>query len=469
MTPEKIDFAIVGAGPAGMAAAALAAELGLDTTLIDEQDAPGGQIYRGIERASGNSSGNSPLGPDYLAGKPLAAALRASNAAYLPATLVWHIDPDGTLSLLSQGNSGAASRTLRARRILVAAGAIERPVPVPGWTLPGVMTAGAAQILLKTGDIVPAGRTVLAGQGPLVWLVAAQLVRAGAPPALILETAPHRNCHAAARLLPRALWPARRALRKGLGLIREVGRAHIPIRRQVTGLRAVGRGRVEGVAWDSGEIDADLLLLHEGVIPNTQISLALGLDHRWDAAQLCWRPVVDEWGATSRQTIAIAGDCGGIAGAEAAALAGRLAALDAAALLDAITPAERDRRARPLRRALDREMAIRPFLDALYRPAPSVLVPRDDTIACRCEEVTVAQIRRAARLGAQGPNQAKAFTRCGMGPCQGRICGPIVGAVMADTLGTPIAEIGAYRPRAPYKPITLGALAGLGGSGNSAD
>jgi len=179
MTPEKIDFAIVGAGPAGMAAAALAAELGLDTTLIDEQDAPGGQIYRGIERASGNSSGNSPLGPDYLAGKPLAAALRASNAAYLPATLVWHIDPDGTLSLLSQGNSGAASRTLRARRILVAAGAIERPVPVPGWTLPGVMTAGAAQILLKTGDIVPAGRTVLAGQGPLVWLVAAQLVRRG--------------------------------------------------------------------------------------------------------------------------------------------------------------------------------------------------------------------------------------------------------------------------------------------------
>jgi NADPH-dependent 2,4-dienoyl-CoA reductase/sulfur reductase-like enzyme len=458
MTPDRVDLAIIGAGPAGMAAAALAAELGLDTVLIDEQDSPGGQIYRGIERAPENT----PLGADYLAGKSLAASLRASGAAYLPATTIWHIDPDGTLSLISAG----ASRTLRAHRILIATGAIERPVPIPGWTLPGVMTAGAAQIMLKTADLVPAGRAVLAGQGPLLWLVAAQLIRAGAPPAAILETTPHRNYHAAARLLPATLWPGRRALRKGLALIREVRRAGIPIRREVRGLRAIGRATgdksVERVVWDGGEIAADLLLLHEGVIPNTQISLALGLDHRWDAAQLCWRPAVDEWGATGVPTIAIAGDGGGIAGAAAASLSGRLAALDAAAFLDKLDPAERDRRARPLRAALKRQLAIRPFLDALYRPAPAVLVPADDIVACRCEEVTVAQIRRAARLGAQGPNQAKAFTRCGMGPCQGRICGPIVSAVMAETLGKPIAEIGAYRPRAPYKPITLGALAGLG-------
>jgi len=186
----------------------------------------------------------------------------------------------------------------------------------------------------------------------------------------------------------------------------------------------------------------------------------LQLDHRWDAAQLCWRPVVDEWGATALSTVSVAGDGGGIAGAQAAALSGRLAALDAASFLDKIDPGERDRRARPLRRALKRERAIRPFLDALYRPARSVLLPADGTIACRCEEVTVGQIRRAARLGAQGPNQAKAFTRCGMGPCQGRICGPIVGQVMADALDKPVAEIATYRPRAPYRPVTLGALAG---------
>ena len=139
----------------------------------------------------------------------------------------------------------------------------------------------------------------------------------------------------------------------------------------------------------------------------------------------------------SLPTIAIAGDGGGIAGAEAAALSGRLA-------------------------ALDRERALRPFLDRLYRPAPSVLVPREDEIiACRCEEVSVSRIRSAARLGAQGPNQFKAFTRCGMGPCQGRVCGPIVSAVIADALGKPIGDIGTYRPRAPFKPITVGALADL--------
>jgi NADPH-dependent 2,4-dienoyl-CoA reductase/sulfur reductase-like enzyme len=457
MAADKVDFAVIGAGPAGMAAAALAAELGLDTVIVDEQDAPGGQIYRGIERAQAGSG----LGAEYFAGVPLAAALRRSGARYLPATTVWHIDPDGTLSLVAADGG----QTLRARRILVATGAIERPVPIPGWTLPGVMTAGAAQIMLKTAGLVPSGRTVMAGQGPLVWLVAAQLIRAGAPPALILETTPHANYHSAARLLPGAMWPARHALGKGLSLIHEVKRAGIPIVRQATGLRALGRAsgdqRVQRIIWSGGEAPADLLLLHEGVIPNAQISLGLQLEHRWDQRQLCWHPAVDAWGATSLPTISIAGDGGGIGGAEAAALSGRLAALDAASFLDKIDPAERDRRARPLRAALKRELAIRPFLDALYRPAPSILVPEDDVIACRCEEVSVVRIRRAARLGAQGPNQAKSFTRCGMGPCQGRVCGPIVSAVMADTLKKPIAEIGTYRPRAPFKPITLGALARL--------
>jgi NADPH-dependent 2,4-dienoyl-CoA reductase/sulfur reductase-like enzyme len=449
-----LDLAIVGAGPAGIAAAVLAAELGLDTVLIDEQPAPGGQIYRGVETAAEPS----PLGPDYLAGKALVAALRASGVAYRPATLVWHIDPDGTLSLVS----GGVADTIRARRVLIATGAIERPVPIPGWTLPGVMTAGAAQILLKSGDLVPHGRTVLAGQGPLLYLVAVQLARAGAPPLALLETTPHANYHAAARSLA-GLWPGRRTLAKGLALLFRLRCAGVPLRRGVRGLRALGHGKVEAVAWDGGEIAVDHLFLHEGVIPNTQISLALQLAHRWDDAQLCWRPLVDEWGASSLERIAIAGDGGGIAGATAAMLAGGLAALDAGCRAGRIDPTERDRRAAPIRAALHRERAIRPFLDALYRPDAAVLVPQDDqVVACRCEEVTVGQLRAAARLGAQGPNQAKAFTRCGMGPCQGRLCGPTVAAVIAATLGRPIAEIGAYRPRAPYKPITLGALAGLG-------
>jgi NAD(P)H-nitrite reductase large subunit len=142
-------------------------------------------------------------------------------------------------------------------------------------------------------------------------------------------------------------------------------------------------------------------------------------------------------------------------------LSGQLAALDAAMLLGRIDEAERDRRAGPIRTALEGEQISRPFLDRLHRPRRSVLIPADETIVCRCEEVTAGKIRQAVRLGAVGPNQVKAFTRCGMGPCQGRICGPIVSPLIADTLGRPIGSIGCWRPRAPYKPISVGALAGM--------
>ena len=448
---KRVELAIVGAGPAGMAAGVLAAELGLDTMLIDEHGSPGGQIYRAVERAPPDS----PLGRDYLAGAPLAAALRASPVDYRPSTTLWHLDPDGTLYLAGSGRS----ETVSARRIVLATGAIERPVPIPGWTLPGIMTVGAAQILLKSADLVPTGRTVLAGQGPLLYLLAAQLARAGAPAAAILETTPPANYRQALGSL-RLRSAELHALLTGLKSMFSARRAGTAIVRGVRGLRAVGCGSLERVLWEGGETAADYLLLHEGVIPNLQVSLALQLRHKWDEAQLCWRPALDPWGQTSLPCIAVAGDAGGIAGAAAARLSGQLAALDAAMLLGHLGQPERDRRAEPIRAALVRERALRPFLDRLYRPRRSVLAPpHDETVICRCEEVTAGHVRRAVRLGAAGPNQLKAFTRCGMGPCQGRICGPVAAAIIAEALGRPIAEIGAWRPRAPFKPITVGALA----------
>jgi NADPH-dependent 2,4-dienoyl-CoA reductase/sulfur reductase-like enzyme len=463
--PAIADLVIVGAGPAGMAAAVLADILGLATVLLDEQDSPGGQIYRAIEHAGANGARPSPLGADYLAGRPLTEALRASRVQYRPGTTVWHIEPSGEAGASADivkvsVMTAAGSETIAARRLLLAVGAIERPVPIPGWTLPGVMTAGAAQIMLKTADLVPDGRTVLAGQGPLLYLAALQLARAGAPPLLVLDTTPREN-YAAALRHAGSWWAGRRDLGKGLAMIAALRRHGVPVRRGVRGLRAGGRRRLEGVAWNGGEAAADLLLLHDGVIPNAQISLALQLAHVWDEAQLCWRPVADEWGGTSLPTVSVAGDAAGIAGAAAAALTGRLAALDAACRLGRIDGPERDRRAAPLRADLARERALRRFLDRLYRPADTVLCPADDVIVCRCEEITAGRIRRAVQLGAQGPNQVKAFIRCGMGPCQGRLCGPVASAVIARARGIPVAEVGTFRPRAPYKPITVGALAGL--------
>jgi octopine oxidase subunit A len=451
------DLAVVGAGPAGMAAAVEAAALGLSVAVVDEQPEPGGQVFRAVERAA---PGDPVLGADAAVGAALVRAFRGCGADYRPATTLWHLDPEeGVLSLSARG----ATEEIAARRVLLATGAQERPVPIPGWTLPGVMTAGAAQILLKAADAVPAGRTVLAGQGPLLWLLAVQLLRAGAPPALVLETTPRGRIRAAlreggARLLAGG---GRGALARGLGLIAEARRA-IPVRRVAAGLRAEGDVRVRRVAWDDGDgtADCDTLLLHEGVVPATHIPLALGLGHAWDAAGHAWRPQTDGFGASTHPRVAVAGDGAGIGGWEAAAAGGRLAALDAARRLGRLGAGEVARRSAPLLAARRRALAIRPFLDRLYAPPAWVLAPPGDTtIVCRCEEVMAGGVRAAARLGATGPNQAKAYLRCGMGPCQGRLCGATVAALIAEVRGVPVEGVGPLRPRAPYKPLTVGELA----------
>ena len=441
------DLAIIGAGPAGMAAAVEARALGLSVLLVDEQPAPGGQIFRAVEAAHTDPA----LGADYAAGHALAQSFRHCGVSYRPGTTLWHLNPeDGVLSLTPGGPA-------QAHRVLLATGAQERPVPIPGWTLPGVLTAGAAQIMLKTTGAVPRGRTVLAGQGPLLWLLAAQLKRTGAPPALIVETTPKGRWRAALRA---GGWLAGSAqLAKGLGLL--LACRGIPVVRAATGLRAEGQGRVQRLAWAGGSTECDTLLLHEGVIPATHIPLALGLEHDWNAAQFCWRPTTTPFGASSHPRIAVAGDGAGIGGWQAAVASGQLAALDAAHRLGRLTAEGLAQRAAPLLAMRAQALALRPFLDALYAPGPAVLAPPEDaTLACRCEEVTAGQVRAAARLGATGPNQTKAFLRAGMGACQGRMCGPTVCGLVAETQTVPLASIAPLRPRAPYKPLTVGQMAG---------
>jgi NADPH-dependent 2,4-dienoyl-CoA reductase/sulfur reductase-like enzyme len=450
---SRHDLAIIGAGPAGMAAALEGATLGLSVLVLDEQDAPGGQVFRAVEKAAADPA----LAGEYAAeGAALVRAFRAAEGIdYRPGSTLWHVDADTLrLSVLR----GGVSAETEAARLLLATGAQERPVPIPGWTLPGVMGAGAAQILLKTAGAVPEGPVVIAGQGPLCWLIALQLLRAGAGPVTLLETS--RGNPLIAALQAGGIWAGRRLLTKGLALMRDARARGLRVVRGVRGLRALGERCVEQARWDGGAMPCATLLLHEGVIPSTHITRALGLEHRWDAAQFCWRPALDTWGASSHDGIAVAGDGGGIGGWEAAIMTGRLAALDAAHRLGRIGAAERDGRAQPHRAALRVTLALRPFLDCLYAPAPEVLAPvDDDTIVCRCEEVTAGQVRAAVQLGATGPNQAKAYLRTGMGPCQGRMCGMTVAALIASERGIPIEAGGALRPRAPFKPLTVGALA----------
>ncbi|HMK81797.1 MAG TPA: NAD(P)/FAD-dependent oxidoreductase [Xanthobacteraceae bacterium] len=459
--PETVDLAIVGAGPAGLAAAATAAGLGLSVLMLDENPNVGGQIYRAI--TTNPVKDKDLLGADYWRGERLARAAAASSAQHAAGAIVWSVSPREGGGYEIGVSIAGRSRLVTAREVMLATGALERPFPIPGWTLPGVMSCGGAQTVLKASGLVPAGRVAIAGCGPLLWLIAWQYLNAGVAIEAILDTTPQANWLSALRHLPALL--ASPYFAKGLKLMRSVSR-RARVVSGVTALRAEGSEKVEAVVYakKSGReqrITVDTLLLHQGVVPNINLANAIGCRHVWDGTQLTWKPETDAWGATSVPGITVAGDGAGIAGAEAAAERGRIAALGVAQRLGRIDAIRRDREAAAARTALARFLRGRAFLDTLYRPAKAFRVPEGDTLACRCEEVTAARIRATVPLGAIGPNQMKSFLRCGMGPCQGRECGLTVAELIADVRGVTMEEVGYYRLRPPVKPIALGELAAM--------
>jgi NADPH-dependent 2,4-dienoyl-CoA reductase/sulfur reductase-like enzyme len=463
MAAESVDVAVIGAGPAGLAAATQAARAGLSVVLLDEQEAVGGQIYRAIERS--DVQRRNILGPDYAAGSALAGAFARSGARYVPNASVWQVTRERSVHYLKDGKVAS----FEAKRVVLATGALERPFPIPGWTLPGVMTAGAAQILLKSAGEVPTEPPILVGCGPLLYLLGWQYVRAGVPIRALVDTTRHDDRWRAKRHMLSALraWPY---LSKGLQLMRTLREAGVPMHEAADDLRVEsgidedGSERARALHFSvrgvSHRIEANVILLHQGVVPNTQFTQSLRASHTWDEAQLCFAPVTDQWGELDVPGIFVAGDGGGIGGAQAAETQGEVTALAIAAQLGAIDTAARNRSAVPLLRRLGDVMRIRPFLDSLYRPRDENRVPKDEVIVCRCEEVTAGELRRFVKLGCLGPNQAKSFGRCGMGPCQGRLCGLTVTEVIADARDVAPATVGYYRIRPPIKPLTLGELAG---------
>lgn len=456
---EGCELAVIGAGPAGLAAATMAADSGVDVAVFDEQPDPGGQIYRAIERSPSDRQGI--LGVDYGRGRDLVSAFRRSTARYYPESIIWVIKPNRELGILSGGDL----RYVKAERILIATGAMERAVPFAGWTLPGVMTAGAGQVTLKSSGLAPVGKTVIAGKGPLLWLAAWQYRRAGVALEAVLDFSRPRDYLRALPHLPMAAL-AGPYLGKGLAMMREVRAAGIPVFSRVSELRAHGTDRVKSIEFRTGSrrrtADVDLLLVHFGVVPRTDLTMSIRARHQWDAGQACWRPSTDEWGNTDVEAVQVLGDAAGIDGAAAAEMAGRIASLEAMRALGRIDTADRDRMAARYAKALRRDRWVRPFLEALFQPPdPMASWLPDDLVVCRCEEVTAGDIRAATAMGCKGANEVKYATRCGMGPCQGRQCGLTVSRIIAHTSGRSMEDVGALRIRPPVKPITMGQLAAM--------
>ncbi|WP_028717122.1 NAD(P)/FAD-dependent oxidoreductase [Paracoccus sp. J39] len=458
---SRWDAIVIGAGPAGIGGASLLAERGARVLLVDESPGPGGQIWRGIETVP--ESRAAVLGPDYRAGAAEVARLRASGATLAFSTEAWRVDPDGAVWLRDAGGL----RREAAWHLLVATGAMERPVPLPGWTLPGVTTIGGLQILLKREGLLPQGPLALVGTGPLVYLYAVQCLTAGKRDLVLVDTARPAATLAALRHLPRALLGHGPAyLVKGAGLLWQLRRAGIAVHtnaRQIgiepdgdgsLVLRFLGRGR--------HRLRLSRIGLHEGVIPETHLLRSLGCRMLWSEAAVAFHPARDRDLRSSLDHVHVAGDAGGIGGAMVALLEGRIAAI---AILERLGHQVDPLLVSATRRARRAHLAARPLIERLYRPAPELLTPPDEVVACRCEEVRCGEIRASLAVGAAGPNQLKAFLRCGMGPCQGRICGPTLAQLTARMRGVTMEEAGWLTVRPPLRPVSVGEIAALASEG----
>jgi NADPH-dependent 2,4-dienoyl-CoA reductase/sulfur reductase-like enzyme len=414
---HKFDVLVVGGGPAGIAAAACAAESGLRVGLADDNLSLGGQIWRGEEQAATSTSAAwferlKQSYVEYLRGYRIFAAV--GNHAVLAETLESHHE-------------------LRFEKLILATGARERFLPFPGWTLPNVMGAGGLQALVKSGLPIAGRRVVIAGTGPLLLAVAAHLQQAGAEVCVIAE---------------QAGWA--RLVRFGMGLAAQPAKLAqaLSLRRELRKTRFVancwpvaaeGEEKLESVTLRAGsktwKLPCDYLACGFHLVPNVELAVLLGavLDNGFVR--------VDEWQQTTVPNVYCAGEPTGIGGLELSLVEGQIAGYAVAGLKDKCERLLAERRSlRKFAQRLERAFTLRDELRML---------PNDETFVCRCEDVSLGRLREHKNW-----RSAKLHTRCGMGPCQGRICGPAVEFLLD-------CKVESVRP--PVFPVRLESLAGSAG------
>jgi D-hydroxyproline dehydrogenase subunit alpha len=446
MDERQVDVAVVGGGPAGMAAAVAARGAGASVVLIDEYAAVGGQIWRRRYDEVGQDAPRS-LPP---AARERCRRFAASGATMIAGASVWGSPEPGVLLL-----TGTPSR-VRARAIVLATGAYDRPVAFPGWTLPGVMTAGGAQALSKGQGVLPGRRVLLAGAGPFLLPVAAQLEAGGAEVVAVAEATRRRDW---LRAGPRmAAHPGR---------LVEYARYRTRVRKIAWGhviVRAEGEGEVRsatiaeaGADWApkgrERTFDVDAVCTAYGFTPSVELARTLGCDLREDGV------AHDQDMGTSVAGVYVAGEVSGVGGADLALLEGELAghaaATHAAAGARVRNGTAGQVHAAPdlaLRRARRAKLAgFAGILSDLFDPRPGLLtLAQPDTVLCRCEDVSAGAIDAAVATGSTTMSALKIVARCGQGPCQGRTCEGLVG----ERLPRPER----FSARAPIRPVALSVL-----------
>jgi glycine/D-amino acid oxidase-like deaminating enzyme len=437
---QACDVLVVGAGPAGLSAAIAAADAAADVVVLDERSAAGGQYAKPLADSQADSS------PDaqFRTGDDLRNRARDVGVRIETNSTVWGGFAADEIAALVAGRAV----TFRARKLILAPGAHERPVAMSGWTLPGVMTTGALQTLVRTQRVCPGERVLIAGSGPLNIQLACELLSCGVQPLAVVEAAPRpspidwRTAWTMGRMAPDLI-------REGIGMLLRLRRAGVPVlwSSQIEAL--TGDGRVHTARVNGRVFDVDVVALNQGFQPETGLARALGARHRFvDVGLGHLATETDDDGRTSVPGVFAVGDGAALGGVRVAMARGRLAGLAAARDLGLHAPDQPS-----LRAALARAISFQNALWTLFRPAePAALA--DDTIVCRCEEVTAGRLRQELASGLASLPALKKATRAGMGRCQGRFCAATVARLCPDAPD----DMTFAAPRAPLRPVPAAPL-----------
>lgn len=457
---------VVGGGPAGLSAASVIAESGLSVVLVDERLTLGGQFYK--QPADGREVNEAAIDHQFQSGRRLIRRFEASGATYLGGTTVW-----GVFGATQVAASDEHTNFLiEPSTIVLATGAYERGVPMPGWTLPGFMTTGAMQTLLRSYQVTPGQRVVLSGNGPLNLQVAVELTRAGVHVVGLAELARKPGPWAWRQLLTMGV-NAPQLVADGLRHVNELKQLGVPIFYESAVISARGRTSVEvakiaqvdsdgrPISGTEKELTADVVCIGFGFVPSNEIARTLGCNHHYDPVRRILVPERSETGKSSIDNVWIVGDCAGLSGARSAEQGGLIAG---AAVVEEQGQLTQKLRIERDRAVILRRQALR-FQSALWSlySAPAILdqFAEAETLVCRCEAVTLGSLNQAIAEELDTAGAVKRMTRAGMGPCQGRYCGPFIVDLVARERHGVVDELSYFAPRVPFRPQPLSALAGI--------
>jgi len=448
---RAVDVLVIGGGAAGLNAAIAAREAGAEVLLLDERKVPGGQYFK-----QSSDPETVPMDPQQAQGQTLVQAARAAGTEILSGVEVWGAFDTGESGPEIMAADATHVYALTPRALIVATGAYERPLMIPGWTLPGVMTVGAAQTLWRSYGALPGKRVAVFGNGPLNAQVALELAQGGADVAFLAEAAPgaHKRPRAAARMLR-----ADPALSiKGLRMLLDLRRRGITLRNATMPVGIESTQDALKVSYTGprgeGSLVVDTICMNFGFQPQNEILRLLGAKLHFDPRFAQLRPERSQTCETSVPGVYAVGDCCGLGGAPAAAVEGRIAGR-AAAGQTAPTKAQ----IKAQTKTLARHSAFQDALWQLYEaPLPVLDDLAPDTLVCRCEEVTKATLDAALADGLTDVGAVKRATRIGMGRCQGRYCAPALAGHMASRSATPPQDLSFFAPRVPIKPVSIGTL-----------